>query len=607
MESTQPVTRRTSCPLDCPDLCSLDVSLANGRIVEIAGSPEHPITQGYICRKVRHYADHVYSDLRLTTPGRRVGPKGEGAFEPISWDEALTEVVVQMRAAIDRHGAEAILPYCYGGSNGKITQDANDARLFRRLGASRLARTVCAAPTGRAFDGLYGKMPGVAFPDYVHAQLIVVWGANPNASGIHLVPFIRRAQKAGSKLVVVDPRNTPLAKQADLHLPIRPGTDVVVALSVIRWLFDTKAADEVFLSKHATGATELRKRASQWTFERSAELAQISPGLLEQFARMYAEANPAVIRCGWGLERNRNGGSAATAVMALPAVAGKFGVRGGGFTMSNSAAWQLGSDAAINEPEPATRIVNMNQLGRTLLEECNPPVSVLFVYNSNPLATSPSQRRIRQGLCRTDLFTIVFDQVMTDTARYADIVLPATTFLEHTDYRVGYGTGYLSKVAPVMDAIGESRPNYEVFAELCDRMGLHRPDDPVAPEAIFQQLIGPNHDRGWSPEELEESGWLPPPTGTNPIQFRDVLPITVDQKVHLVPESLDREAPGGLFHYQPDPAQHTDALVLISPATGSTVSSTLGQLNGRQVPLELHPQDAAVRGIAEGDTVRVFN
>lgn len=608
MQSQSLVTRKTTCPLDCPDLCSLEVNVSAGRVVEISGDADHPITQGYICRKVRHFADHVYGDHRLRTPARRSGAKGEGQFEPISWDDALSVIAERMTTVILRHGAEAILPFCYGGSNGKLTQDTTDARLFRRLKTSRLARTVCAAPSGRAFGGLYGKMEGVAFPDYVQARLIVVWGANPNASGIHLVPFIRTAQKQGAKLIVVDPRKTPLAKQADLHLQIRPGTDLVVALAIINWLFESNSADEAFLAEHATGVHELKQRAANWSLEQAAEVARVPVGSLEQFGRMYAETNPAVIRCGWGLERNRNGGSAIAAVLALPAVAGKFGVRGGGFTSSNSAAWHVATDAAVGEPEPDTRIINMNHMGKVLVEEQNPPIDFLFVYNANPLATLPNQQRVREGLLREDLFTVVFDQVMTDTAQYADIVLPATTFLEHTDYRVSYGTGSLAKTTPVIDAIGESRPNYEVFAQLCDRLGLTRPNDSVDPDSLFEKLFESNGATKSLRAEVEQHGWLPSPSGSNPVQFVDVLPKTPDGKVHLVPESLDQEAPHGLYHYQEESLESpSDTLALLSPSTAHTISSTLGQLEKRQIPVELHPDDALTRGISDGDQVRVFN
>jgi anaerobic selenocysteine-containing dehydrogenase len=582
------------------------VHVHEGRAVRIDGNRDNPITAGFICGKVRHFVEHVYGPERLLTPGRRIGAKGEGRFEPISWDEALSTICDRIRETIDRYGGEAILPLCYGGSNGMLTHNSTDARLFRRLGASRLALTVCAAPTGRAASGLYGKMHGVAMDDFVHSRLIVVWGANPSESGIHLVPFIRQAQANGARLVVIDPRRTPLARQADLHLPVRPGTDVVVALSLIRELFETGSADLAFLNEHATGVEKLRRRAESWALARAAEVSGISTADLESFRRMYITTTPAVIRCGWGLERNRNGGSSVAAVLALPAVAGKFGVRGGGYTMSNSGAWSLTATRAANEPEPSTRLVNMNQAGQALLDQ-QQPVKLLFVYNGNPLSTLPNQEAMRRGLAREDLFTVVYDQVLTDTAQYADLVLPATTFLEHTELRRGYGAAYLNRAEPAIAPVGQSRPNYEVFAELCQRLGLARPEDPVGADGLIDAILNSSPDAAFLREKLRERGFVPPSCGTNPIQFVDLFPNTPDRKIHLVPEDLDREAPGGLYHFQPDPATPEYPLALLSPATDRTISSMLGQLIRREIPVELHPEDAASRGIAEGDEVRVYN
>ncbi len=600
----------TVCPLDCPDTCTLEVTVTDGKVVKLDGTDVNPLTEGYICSKVRRFPRHLYGDERLRHPLVRRGAKGSGSpagsFERVSWDDALDLLARRLRDTRDAHGGEAILPLSYGGSNGYLTQDTTDARLFRRLGASRLARTVCAAPTTAAATGLYGKMPGVAFEDFPHARLIVVWGANPSASGIHLVPIIRRAQAEGTQLVVVDPRRTPLAKKADLHLAPRPGTDLPVALSLIRWLFDSGHADLDFLAAHATGARELRKRAEPWSFERAAEVAGVDAADLEAFGRLYAESDPAVLRCGWGQERNRNGGSATAAILALPAVAGKFGRRGGGYTLSNSGAWKLDPAKLSGADEPATRIVNMNQVGDVLLG-AEPPVKLLFVYNANPLMTLPEQEKVRAGLEREDLFTVVFDQVMTDTARYADLVLPATTFLEHRELRRGYGATILAEGSPVIEPVAEARPNYRVFADLCDRLGLSRDGEPESPEDLVAGLLAQSGRAEELRAALDDPGVADPGVGRAPVQFVDLFPATPDRKVHLVPEDLDREAPGSLYAYRGDPATERAPLALISPATGRTVSSTFGQLVKRQVPLELHPEDAAARGLASGDEVRVWN
>src|SRR5687767_8725341 len=331
----------TVCPLDCPDSCSLDVRIQDGKITSIDGSSLNPVTDGYICAKVRRFPERVYGADRLLYPAVRTGPKGLASFQRTTWEEAIGLIADRLAEARDTWGGESILPYSYGGSNGLLTQDTSDATLFRRLGASRLARTVCAAPTGVANEALYGKMPSITYEDYPEARLIVIWGANPPASGIHLVPYIREAQRRGAKLIVIDPRTTALAKQADLHLAVRPGTDLPVALSIHRFLFEEGLADREFLSAHTHHADKLRDKALPWTFERAAGEAGVSAASLEMVARRYAEASPALIRCGWGQERNRNGGNSSLAILALPAVAGKFGVRGGGYAMSNTAAWGI--------------------------------------------------------------------------------------------------------------------------------------------------------------------------------------------------------------------------------------------------------------------------
>ena len=596
-------TVQTACPLDCPDSCAVDVTVEQGRVVKIDGADDNPVTRGFICGKVRRFADRLYGEDRLLYPAIRQGAKGHGTFVRVTWDEALDQIAQRMRELRDQKGAEAILPFCYGGSNGLLTQDTNDAALFRGFGTSRLARTVCAAPTGAANMGLYGKMAGVTYLDYPHARLIVLWGVNPAASGIHLVPYLREAQKAGARLVVVDPRATSLARQADLHLPVRPGTDLPVALAIHRHLFEEGHADQGFLAEHTTGAEALRARASEWTFERAADVAGVDAADLRRFAELYVSSSPALVRCGWGLERNRNGGGAAAAVLALPAVAGKFGVRGGGFSMSNSATLGIKAAAWMNDvPEPQTRVVNMNHLGRALLEYDNPSIDLLFVYNCNPLATMPDQNRVLKGLERPDLFTVVFDQVFTDTARFADVILPATTFLENYDIAKAYGSIGLQLVRPAIEPVGESRSNPEVFSELAERLGVG-----TAEEEIDTLLRIAGRLPGTLGSELMEHGSVTPPYGGAPVQFVDVFPLTNDRKVHLCPPELDAQAPGGFYAYRPDPGTDRYPLALISPASEKTVSSMLGELRARAAMLQMNPRDAAARGLAQDDPVRVYN
>ncbi len=598
-------TLATACPFDCPDACSLEVRVEEGRVVKIDGSHANPYTAGYICAKVRRFPEAVYGPDRVLHPLRRVGAKGEGRFERISWDQALAEIAERMAAVRSASGGEAILPLCYGGSNGLLTHDAVDARLFRRLGASRLARTVCAAPTRRVANALYGRMAGVAPQDFRHSRLIVVWGTNPSASGIHLVPPIRDARAAGAKLVVIDPRRTPLAKQADLHLAVRPGTDLAVALSLHRHLFQTGAADLDFLRSATDGWEELERRAGDWTFERAAEVSGVPVADLEQFAAWYAEISPAVIRVGWGSERNRNGGSATAAVMALPAVAAKFGVRGGGYLQSNSGVWggELDTVGAIAEPEVSTRLINMNKIGEALLDT-EPPVELLFIYNCNPAMTLPNQEKVLRGFAREDLFTVVFDPFLTDSALWANIVLPATTFLEHQELTRGYGAMLLQDAPAVADRVGEARPNCEVFGELLLRLGLARADDAVSPEALRAKLLGAS-DATW--RALDRQAVAFPLFGATPIQMVDERPRTPDGKIHLFPADLDAEAPGGLYGFLDNRSNLGFPLTLLSPATGKTISSTLGQLVKEPAAIDLHPEDAAARGLESGAAVRVWN
>ena len=359
-----------------------------------------------------------------------------------------------------------------------------------------------------------------------------------------------------------------------------------------------------YSSATRSSADALRERAEPWTFERAAEVAGLEPSAIAQVADLYATSTPALVRCGWGLERNRNGGNAAMAVLALPAIGGKFGVRGGGYSMSNSASWNI-ERPWIGTPEPDTRIVNMNHLGRALTEYDDPAVNVLFVYNCNPAATVPDQRRVLRGLEREDLFTVVFEQVMTDTALYADVILPATTFLEGYDFAKGYGPLHLDLGRPVVDAVGEARSNADVFGEICTRLGLLSGQEPTGELDLMLHVLDT------LPEPIGadlRAGAVPaPPFGLAPIQFVDIFPNTPDRKVDLFPAALEASAPMGLYRFQPDPATERYPLTLISPASDRTISSTLGELPRPDVKLLMSPDDAAARGLVDDDLVRVFN
>jgi anaerobic selenocysteine-containing dehydrogenase len=599
--------------MDCPDSCALDVLVEDGRIARVQAAPAeqsaHPNTQGFICDKVGKFGRRVYHDTRILHPLRRSGPKGEARFERISWDEAIDAIVEKFRAIIARWGAEAILPYHYDGSNGLLSHDFLDAYFFAKLGASRLARTLCAAPASAVALGMYGKMPGVAFQDYPHAKAILVWGANPKFSNIHLVPYLRQAKKNGAFIAIIDPIRNFSQPDIDLHLPVFPGTDLPVALAMIRRWNHEGRLDRTFLSQHADGLDRLLAAAEGWPMARAAAEARVAAGDIERLAQVFADASPAVIRVGWGIERNRNGGQALAAVLAMPALLGKFGRRGGGYTLSNSGAAKLDQARLFGADSPpacwSTRELNMSQLGRLLTEPLAPPVQSLFIYDCNPVATAPDQNTILRGLAREDLFTVVHEQVMTDTARYADILLPAVTFLEQHEIRRSYGSYIIGGVQPAIDACGEAKPNEWVFARLARVMGFS--DAPFGWDtATSMRKVADALSLAGQPCDpaalLKGDVQRYPFPGGGPVQFNDALPLTSDGKVHLTPGALG-PAP---FGYQPV-SQERFPLALVSASNNSMISSTLGEFNYPELWLTLHPADAAAGGISERDEVRVFN
>jgi anaerobic selenocysteine-containing dehydrogenase len=601
-------TARSVCPLDCPDRCSLDVRVEEGRVVSIEGNHTNPVTAGFICAKVRRYPKRVYGPDRLLHPMRRVGVKGEARFERIGWDQAFDSIVDRFTQVRRDLGAEAILPFAYGGSNGLLSHGATDERLFRQLGTSRLWRTVCAAQTGLVNRAMYGRMASVDFLDFEKARLVIVWGGNPKHSNVHLVPYLKRARAAGARVVVVDPRRTLGDAYADQHLPVYPGSDAAVALAMICHLDRIGAVDRGFLETHATGWERLLDRAREWTLERAANAARVDARAIEKLAEDYAAADPALVRCGWGLERNRNGEAAVAAVLALPAMAGKFGKQGGGYALSASGAYGVDGGRLAGVAEADTRLINMSQLGRVLLEEKSPPVKALFVYNANPAVTLPDQERVRRGLLREDLFTVVFDQVLTDTARYADVLLPATTFLEQTDICTSYGTYGLMLSEPVIAPVGEARSNDRVFRQLAHRFGfdaLPAGDDHLAQvlDTVRGSLQGPSHGRERLAALRRDGIVRFDFPGERPVQFGNVSPGTDDHRIHVWPSELGSDP----YRIHPDPGTDDYPLALISPASDRTICSILGETVTSPATLELHPEDGAARGLSGGQEVRVFN
>jgi anaerobic selenocysteine-containing dehydrogenase len=599
----------TSCVLDCPDACSLEVSVEEGRVTKIGPGTGNDVTRNFICSKVGRFADRLYHPDRLLYPMRRLGKKdskGEARFERVDWDSALGTITERFREIRDTEGGEAILPYNYGGSNGFLTDDLVDSAYFARLRASRLGKTICAAPTSEVAKGMYGKMAGVGFPDYPEAELILIWGANPRASNIHLVPFLQDAKERGAFIALVDPIRTLSTDLIDLYLPVYPGADLPLALGMIHYWAETGRLDRAFLDGNAVELETLLEAASQWSLERAAKESRVDRESVRLLADRYAEASPAILRCGWGLERNRNGGQAAAAILAMPALLGKFGRRGGGYTLSNSGAGKLDASKLWDTSSWTTRVINMTELAQVLNEPLSPPIRGLFVYNCNPVATVPDQNGILRGLLREDLFTVVFEQVMTDTARYADILLPATTFLEHYDFKRSYGSYVVGAMKPVIEAEGEARSNASVFAELGRAAGFE--------DEIFHWTEAELRERAVAAIELQGKPVSPEPFTSggihrydfdgspNPVQFESVFPQTEDGKIHLAPACLGPKP----YAYE-EIRSESFPLCLITPASAKLVSSTFGEFNLRELHLTIHPDDARTRGIASGDRVRVWN
>ena len=592
------------CIMDCPDTCSLDVEVQDGHITAIGPSQTNPLTSGFICSKIANFTKRIYSSDRLLHPMKRIGPKGEAQFEAISWEEACETISSRFQQIKNEFGGEAILPFYYGGSNGVLGQETVDRAFFYKLGASRLATTVCAAPTSAACQGMYGKMAGVAFEDYQHAKLIIIWGANPKASNIHLNPCLKKAKAAGATIAVVDPCLNFSKREHDLYLPVLPGTDLVVALSMIHYWHSNHLLDEAFLNQHAIRTDLLLEKAAKYDFGKASQISGVPAKDIEKLATLYAELNPAVIRIGWGLERNQNGGQAAAAILALPALMGKFGVRGGGYTLSNSSVAKIATNKMVSIPVPDTREINMNLLGNVLLHEQNPPVKGLFVYNCNPAATVPNQNAILKGLMREDLFTVVFDQIMTDTAQYADILLPAVTFLEQEEIKKSYGTFVLQYLAPVIARCGESKPNEEVFGMLGLAMGWK--------ETVFQDTTEDHLRRAaeairapggpFTIEQLRSKRLIQYDfPGPAPIQMETALPWTQDGKINLTPSVLGDDP------YEFRASSNHYPLTLISPASSKTISSMMGEYNLPELFATMNPSDAASRSLSDGMSVRVYN
>jgi anaerobic selenocysteine-containing dehydrogenase len=489
----------------------MTVDVEDGRAVSIGGDPDHRFTQGFLCAKVNRYLERVYSPDRVLHPMRRAGRKGEGRFERVSWDEALDTVAERLAAVAREHGPQAILPYSYAGNMGLLGYGSMDRRFFHALGASRLERTICSSAGGAGYKVTVGRSIGYDPEAIVHARLIVAWGANIVSSNVHLWPFIEEARRRGAKLVAIDPFRSRTAEKADQHLAPLPGTDGALALAMMHVIFRDALEDRDYLDRYTLGADKLRERVREWTPARAAEVTGLDAETIERFAREYATTQPSALRVNYGLNRHAGAGMAVRTIACLPALVGAWRHAGGGLLLSTSGTFPV-DNAALERPDlvkPGTRTLNMSQIGRVLLDPgLQPPVKAVFVYNSNPVAVAPEQEKVRAGFAREDLFVVVHDLFQTDTADFADIVLPATTTLESFDLFKAYGHLYLSLSTPAIAPCGEAKPNTEVFRLLAARLGLDDPCLRETDEEIARKALLWDHPnlRGITYERLEREG-----------------------------------------------------------------------------------------------------
>jgi anaerobic selenocysteine-containing dehydrogenase len=615
-DMTATTTERPSvCPLDCPDTCSLHVTVEAGRITAIRGSRANPYTDGVLCAKVPAlFPGFVHGPRRLLTPLRRVGKKGEGHFARITWDEALDRIHDAFQAVIRDHGPQAILPLNYAGPHGMLAGGSMDLRFFHRLGASLLWRApLCGGIRTEAWMGTYGAAPGIPPEQAALATLVIAWGNNVTWSNLHLMPQINRARRAGGKLVVVDPVRTKAAEQADLHVALRPGTDVVLAWAIAAELERRGGLDRAFIEQHVLGFEPFMADARRWSPAEAARVCGIPEAQVRTLAEWYHTLSPAAISVGNGLERNQNGGSGIRAIFALPALAGKWGVPGGGCI--NGAGFTFPkTPARLQRPDlvpPGTRTINIVDVGRHLADpDLRPPLKALFVYNHNPLIVHPDQNRLRRGLGREDLFVVGCDVAMTDSVAYADVVLPACSHFEHDDLFPAYGQHWLQRAEPVIPPQGEALPNTEIFRRLAARFGFTEPVFAATDLELMDEAVAIDDPRlhGVRPSKIPTDRALKMTfQGEEAMMFKNVFPATPSKRVELVSAYLEKKYAAPLPSFRP--VESRFPLALVSPASDQRITSTFGGVPEREEapPLDMHPDDARARGLTDGQRVRVWN
>lgn len=626
MVQTEPHIVRGACPHDCPDSCATLAEVQHGRVVRFIADPDHPVTRGWLCAKVRPYLQRVYADDRLMYPLRRSGPKGSDRWERITWDEAITEITDRWKAIIAEDGAQAILPYSYSGTLGLVENLVASSRLWNRMGACGLERTICDAAATAASIATIGGKYGPDPDDVKQTRTLIIWGHNPASTNPHFMPVLREAQKNGTCVVVIDPRRSLTAKSADLYLQIKPATDAALALGMMHVIFRDDLHDPAWLDAHSVGWHELRERAAGFTPDRVAAITGLEIDVIESLAHRFATESPSMIKFSDGLQRHENGGQSIRSLLCLPALTGQYGIRGGGifYSQSHHIVWDSEAVGKASQCPPVPRMVNMNRLGAALTGEIEgPPIRSLFVFIANPATSTPNSGRIIEGLLRNDLFTVVHDQFMTDTARYADIVLPATSQLEHDDLHKPYGHRHLQYNHAAVSPLGECRSNWTLMKDLAKAMGYTEPwFDQSNAEVIAEVLDATRAHNpllaGITLERLQNEGTLPYmfEPGQDVPFAGGVFPRD-SGKIALRCEAMTAYGVDPLPDYvvpleygaERDPLGE---LVLISGAAHHFVSSSMGNqpsLRGKEGPptLLVNPADAARLGIDDGDNVEVYN
>jgi anaerobic selenocysteine-containing dehydrogenase len=637
------------CSHDCPDSCAVLVTVdeLSGRAVKVQGDPSHPVTRGFLCGKVAKYLERVYSPDRLLYPMRRKagvpkGPLAQGreaeAFERITWDEALDEIAARLKGIAAEFGPESVLPYSYAGTIGKLGYGSMDRRFFYRLGASQLDRTICASAGGAALKSVYGVKLGTIPQDFAHAGLIVAWGANIHGNNIHLWPFIEEARRNGARLVVIDPYKTRTAALADEHLVIHPGTDTALALGLMHVILREGLEDREYINRCTMGFAELKAHAlkAEHSPENVARVTGIAAETIVRLAREYAGAGPdgrrpAAIRLNYGIQRSENGGTAARAVCMLPLLTGAWRYKGGGLQLSTSGSFPF-DENALEMPElmqasplgRAARVVNMSQLGRALTREDagvggteRIPVKALFVYNSNPAAVAPNQNDVLRGMVREDLFVVVHEQFFTDTADYADVLLPAATFLETKDVQGAYGHLFAQVSQRAIEPLGEARNNVTLFGELARRMGFEEACFDDREDELIDQALKTENPwfEGITRERLEREGHVPLQLPVNEAGL--TLPFSTAEWFRT-PSGKGELTPVPVFAAPVESRGGAEAvkypLEFLPRKVDNYMNSTFANLPGHQRMetrtagvLEINATDALPRGIVEGDEVEVFN